>query len=217
MVAGFMAGRIIIADEHAIVRHGVMQIVAGAGDLQTTGASGYDELLALLESDEWDAVVMNMGCGPDAAGMIRRIRRDFPRVRALIFNTAGDADDVAAITALKAGASAYFDKETAPDELLGAIRHVLAGGTYLGTSIAQRVASELSQRGTGVSKPHERLSGRELEVFLHLAIGRSVSQIARRLTISVKTVSTHRARILDKTGFKNNAELIRYAILNRLV
>ena len=146
--------------------------------------------------------------------MLRGIKAEFPNLSVLIFNS--QSDDLAAMRVLRAGASGYIETVSSPEELLAAIRQLQAGGTYLSHVVAEKIAAELARGGEG-EKLHERLSRRELEVFRLLGGGKSVGEIARKLKISVKTVSTHRTRILEKTGMRNNADIIRYTILNSLL
>jgi DNA-binding NarL/FixJ family response regulator len=203
--------RVVVADDHTIIRRGLVSILTEADDLAAIGDAGSsDDLFSLLRSDRVDLVVMNLSFGKSGIDVLRRIRLEFPRLPVLIYNS---QTDEMAMQALRAGASGYIPKEASPEELLVAIRRLAAGGTYLSTETAEQIAVELARGGEG-EKPHERLSRRELEVFRLLGAGRSVGEIAKKLKLSVKTVSTHRTRILEKTGLRNNAEIIRYTILN---
>jgi DNA-binding NarL/FixJ family response regulator len=204
--------RVVVADDHTIIRRGVQSILSEADDLSAAGDAGSsDDLFLLLRSDRVvDLVVMNLSFGKNGVDVLRRIRLEFPHLPVLIYNS---QTDEMAMKALRAGASGYIPKETSPEELLVAIRRLAAGGTYLSTETAEQIAAELARGGEG-EKPHERLSRRELEVFRLLGAGKSVGEIAKKLKLSVKTVSTHRTRILEKTGLRNNAEIIRYTILN---
>lgn len=206
--------RILIADDHAIVRRGLELIVAESTDLRSAGAvSSTEELFTALRSSEIDLLLLNVASGEHAIDLLRRVKSEFPALPVLALNIG--ASDHPVMRALRAGAAGYIHKACTPEELLVAMRRVVGGGTYLSPLIAEKIAAELRSGGEG-GKPHERLSRRELEIFRHLGSGKSVSEIARKLKLSVKTVSTHRARILEKTGLRNNADIIHYTIVNRL-
>jgi DNA-binding NarL/FixJ family response regulator len=206
--------RIAIADDHAIVRKGLRQIVSDAPDLTVTGEAGSaDELLTLLRSAAVDLVVLDLGLGERSGiELLQHIRSEFPKLPVLILSM--HREDVFAVRALRAGASGYIQKEDAPEALLLAIRRIAGGGTYLSPAMAERIASDVAH-GT-VVLPHERLSDREFEVFRLLGSGMSVTDIARSLNLSVKTVSSHRTRILEKTGIQKNADIVDYVISHQL-
>jgi DNA-binding NarL/FixJ family response regulator len=206
--------RIVIADDHAIIRRGLSLIISQAGDLQTDDASSVDELFARLHASHADLLVLSISFCRNTVDVLRRVKSELPNLPVLMFNS--QADDLAAMRALRAGASGYLQKESSPEELLTAIHRLTAGGQYVSHAIAEKIAAELARGGDGEDL-HERLSQRELEVFRLLGAGKAVGEIARKLKLSVKTVSTHRSRILEKTGMRNNAEIIRYAILNHLI
>ncbi len=205
---------IIIADDHAIVRRGLSLIISQTKDLETEDASSVDELFARLHSDHANLLVLSVSFCSSAGEVLLRVKRQFPNLPVLIFNS--QTDDLAAMRMLRAGASGYIQKEDSPEDLLTAIRRLTAGGQYVSGAIAEKIAAELARGGTGENL-HERLSQRELEVFRLLGNGKAVGEIARKLKLSVKTISTHRSRILEKTGMRNNAEIIRYAIINNLI
>ena len=207
--------RIAVADDHAIVRRGLIQIISETNDLRVTGEAGSaEELLTLLRSAKFDLVVLDLTLGVRSGiDLVRHIRGEFPSLPVLILSM--HAEDLFAIRALRAGAAGYIQKEEAPEELVAAVRQIAAGRTYVSSAMGERLAHELSHGGAA-SLPHERLSDRELEVFRLLGQGKSVSDVAQALNLSVKTVSTHRARILEKTGFRNNAEIIHYVVTNNL-
>jgi DNA-binding NarL/FixJ family response regulator len=209
------AFRIIVADGHAIVRRGLMLLLAQTDDLiPAADAGSSDELFGMLRSGRFDLVIMNLSFASSGLDVLRGVRKEFPRLPVLILNY--EADDLVAMRVLRAGASGYIQRESAPVEFLLAIRRLLQGHTYVSPVIAEKIARELAHGGEG-EKPHERLSGRESEVFQLLASGKSVGEIAQHLDLSVKTVSTHRGRVLEKTGLRNNAEIMRYALLNHLI
>jgi two-component system invasion response regulator UvrY len=201
--------RVLIADDHVIFRRGLSLILSETHDLKPIGdIRSTEDLFSFLESDAVDLVVMNLAMG-DGSDVLHRIRTEFPRLPVLTYNSASDE---LAMKALRAGVSGYVPRETSSDELLFALRRLAVGGTYVSAEMAEKIALELA-RGAEVEKPHERLSRRELEVFRLIGAGRSVGEIAKKLRLSVKTVSTHRTRILEKTGLRNNADIIRYVIL----
>jgi DNA-binding NarL/FixJ family response regulator len=209
-----MAGsKVLIADDHPIIRRGLLLIITQANDLQSEEASSVDDLFNRLGNASAELLVVGGSFARDAA-MLRRIKTDFPLVSVLVFD--GQTDDLAAVRALRAGASGYLDTLSSVDELLEAVRRLQGGGTYVSRAIAESIAAGLAHGEKG-GKLHERLSPRELEIFRLLGLGKPVGEIARKLKISVKTVSTHRTRILEKTGMRNNADIIRYSILNKLM
>src|SRR5713226_3001951 len=201
---------ILVADDHAIIRRGLLLIILQAGDLTAEEVSSV-ELLDRLRASPIELLVMSSSFARNDGDMLQRVKAEFPNLPVLIFDY--HTDDLAAMRALRAGASGYIEPASSPEDLLAAIRRLKAGGTYISHAMAERIAAELARGGEG-EKLHERLSRRELEVFQLLGAGKSVGEIARKLKISVKTVSTHRSRILEKTGMRNNADIIRYAILN---
>jgi two-component system invasion response regulator UvrY len=206
--------RIAIADDHAIVRKGLRQIISDANDLSVNGeAASADELLTLLRSTSVDIVVLDLGLGERSGiDLLKQIRGEFPRLAVLILSM--HREDVFAVRALRAGASGYIQKGDDPEALLAAIRRIAAGGTYVSPAMAERLAHGIAH-GADVL-PHERLSDREFEVFRQLGAGMSVTDIARALNLSVKTVSSHRTRILEKTGFHKNADIVDYVISHNL-
>ena len=207
--------RIVIADDHAVVRKGLRLILADADELQVAGeAASADELLTLLRTRPVDAVILDVGLGDrDGIEVLKQIRASFPRIPVLMISM--HSEDVFAIRALRAGASGYIEKSAAPELLLDAVRRVAAGGKWISASTAERLAANVGGEQTA-ALPHERLSDREFEIFRLLGSGKSVTEIARALNLSVKTVSSHRTHILAKTGFETNAEIVDYVISNGL-
>jgi len=207
--------KIAIADDHAIVRKGLKQIISETDDLRVTGeAASADELLTLIRSAHFDVVVLDLSLGQRSGiDLLKQVKSEFPELPVLILSM--HAESLYAVRALRAGASGYVQKEGAPEELVTAIRRIAAGRTYVSGAMADRLAEELSH-GSAATLPHERLSDRELEVFRLIGQGHSVSEIAEALNLSVKTVSTHRTRIMEKTGFRNNAEIVHYVIATGL-
>jgi len=207
--------RIAVADDHAVVRRGLRQIIAEANDLEFAGEAGSaDELLTLLRSRPFDLVVLDLMLGMRSGiDLLKHIKSEFPRLPVLILSM--HAENVFAIRALRAGAAGYVQKEEAAEELLTAIRRIASGRTYVSPAMAERITDDVA-RGTEEALPHERLSDREFEIFQLLGTGRSVTEIANVLNLSVKTVSTHRMRILEKTGLQGNAGIVEYVTSHRL-
>jgi two-component system invasion response regulator UvrY len=207
--------RIAVADDHAVVRKGLRQIISESDDLQLAGEAGSaDELLTLLRSQSYDLVVLDLSLGARSGiDLLKQIKSEFSQLPVLILSM--HAENLFAARALRAGARGYIQKEGAAEELVVAIRRIAAGGMYVSPSMSETIAADLA-RGGAVNLPHERLSDREFEIFRLLGSGKSVSDIARAVNLSVKTVSTHRTRVLEKTGLRNNAEIVYYVMTNRL-
>ncbi len=207
--------RLLIADDHAIVREGLKQIVAEIGDMAVDGeASNGQQVMELVRQRDWDVVLLDLGMpGRGGIDTLRQLKREKPDLPVLILSIY--PEDQYAVRALKDGAAGYLTKESAPEELVKAIRKAAKGGKYVSPALAERLAYELETNSD--KPPHERLSDREYQVMLMLASGRTVGQIAEELSLSVKTVSTNRARLLRKMGMKTNAELTYYAVKRQLV
>ncbi len=205
--------KVLIVDDHAVVRRGLQQIIAEESDYwESAEAGNATQAMHLIRQKPWDAIVLDLTM-PDKNGLdlLTEIKSDFPALPCLMLSM--HPEDQFAMRALKLGASGYLTKETAPEELLNALRKVVEGGRYVSQTLAERLA---------FPENHERprpelLSERELQVLKGIALGRTVSEIAETLDLSVKTVSTYRARILSKMRLRNNAELTHYAIQNGLV
>jgi len=207
--------RILIADDHPIVRHGLRQILADADDVSTVGeAASESDVLGQLRAQPWDVLVLDLAM-PGRSGLetLKLVRAEWPRLPILILSMY--SEDQYAIRALRAGADGYLTKESAAEKLLEAIRKVKGGGKYVSARLAERLAIEVGRSGSRL--PHEALSDRELQVLIFLGSGKTVGEIADLLALSVKTVSTYRTRILEKTGLRNNAELVQYAMEHKLV
>ena len=207
--------RILIADDHAIVRQGLKQIVTETRDMIVAGeASNGQELLNKIKDDDYDVVVLDITMpGRNGIDVLRQLRTERPRLPILMLSI--HPEEQYALRALRAGASGYLTKESAPDELVVAIRKVSSGGKYISASLAEKLAFELEAGRE--QAPHETLSDREYRVMCMIASGKTVMVIARELMLSEKTISTYRSRILQKMNMKNNAELTYYAIKNQLV
>jgi DNA-binding NarL/FixJ family response regulator len=203
--------RVLVADDHSIVRDGLKRILAATPDLQVTGeAAGGDEALALVKANDYDVVMLDMSMpGLSGIDLIKRLKLERPKLKILVLSMHGESQYAARV--LKAGAAGYLSKDSAAGVLLNALRKVAAGGVHIGDA----AAASLLQAGD--KPPHESLSDREFEVMRLLVEGLGPTEIGERLHLSVKTVSTHKTRILDKLGLGSTAELVRYAMEHRLV
>jgi two-component system, NarL family, invasion response regulator UvrY len=207
--------RILVVDDHPLVRRGIVQVLSAECSTGAIGeAPNAAEALSELWARPWDAVVLDISLpGRSGLELLKEIKAGFPKLPVLVLSTYPEAQF--ATRMLRAGASGYLNKESSPEVLIQAIRRVLAGGKYISSSVAEHLASEL---GMDTSKPvHALLSDREYEVMLRIASGQTVGEVAEELHLSVKTVSTYRTRILEKTGFRNNSEMAQYAIRNQLI
>jgi DNA-binding NarL/FixJ family response regulator len=207
--------KVLVADDHAVVRRGLREILSENADILVGGeASTLPEVRQRVLTERWDVIVLDVNMpGGSGIEVIGELRRQSPSSKILILTMY--PEDQYAVRAIRAGAAGFLTKESAPDKLVEAVRKVAAGGKYVSPELAETLASVVA--GDGGGAPHERLSDREFEVFRMLASGRTVSQIADDLNLSVKTVSTHRTRILRKMEMKTNAELTHYAVRNHLV
>jgi DNA-binding NarL/FixJ family response regulator len=207
--------KVLVADDHAIVRRGLRQILAETDDILVNGeAATAQEALHLVRSERWNAVILDIGLpGANGLELLAEIRKERPELPVLILTV--HSEDQYAVRAIKAGAAGFLTKESAPEKLIEAVRKVAGGGRYVSAELAENLASFLAGETAGA--PHERLSDREFEIMKMLGSGKTVSEIARDLSLSVKTVSTHRTRILKKMGMKTNAELTHYAVRTHLV
>ena len=207
--------RILIADDHALVRTGFRQFLQEQDALLEIGEAGSGtETLDRLREGVWNLVVLDINM-PDRSGIdiLQHIRASYPDTKVLILS--GFPERQYAIHALRAGASGYLSKEAAPTELVQAVRMVLTGKHYVSPAVAEILASDL---GVPSDQPlHARLSAREFQILCKLARGMSVSEIGKELRLSIKTISTYRSRILEKMGFRTNADLTSYALKNRII
>jgi DNA-binding NarL/FixJ family response regulator len=207
--------RVLIADDHPVVRQGLKQILGEVREMVVAGeAINGQEVLDKVRAETWDVVVLDISM-PDHSGLdiLKQLKSERPKLPVLVLSMY--SEDQYALRVLKAGASGYLTKDSAPDELVKAIRKVVTGGRYVSPFLAEKLALEI---GADSSKPpHETLSDREFQVLGLLAAGKSVKEIAAELSLSVKTVSTYRARLLEKMNLGSNAELIHYAIENHLI
>ncbi len=207
--------KILIADDHAIVRRGLKQIVAEGPNMAVMGeAQNAKAVLELIRKENWDVVVLDITMpGKWGLDVLKELKIERPKLPVLVLSM--HPEDQFAVRALKAGAAGYMTKESAPEELVEAIRKVFAGGKYVSPSLMEKLVSDLE---IDTQKPlQETLSDREYQVMRRLAAGKTVGEIAEELSLSVKTISTYRTRILEKMRMSTNAELIHYAIRNGLV
>jgi DNA-binding NarL/FixJ family response regulator len=198
-----------------LLRNGLKQILTQEPDLTVAGeAEDSEQVMASVERGEWDLVILDITMpGRSGLDVLRDIRRMRPELPVLVLSM--HAEDQFAVRAIKAGANGYVSKDNAPTEVVRAVRKILSGKKYVSPTLAEILANALS---SDIQRPlHETLSDREFQVLRQLASGKTVSQIAAEIALSVKTVSTYRARLLEKMNLRNNAELTRYAIQHGLV
>lgn len=207
--------RVLIADDHAIVRQGLRQILAETKDMVVAGeAETAHEALRLIRDSEWDVALLDISM-PDKSGIdtLKLIRRERPKLPVLMLSM--HPEDHYAVRCLKAGAAGYLTKQSAPVQLVRAIRQVAAGRKYISPAVAEELANSI---GIDVDQPaHATLSDREYQTLRLIATGHSLSEIAAQLSLSAKTVSVYRARLLEKLNLKNNADIAHYAVKNNLV
>jgi len=207
--------KVLIADDHAILRRGLKEILARELEGAVCDeAKDAQQVLAKVQSDHWDLVILDLSMpGRSGLDVLRDIKGMRPKLPILVLSM--HPEDQYGKRILKAGASGYMNKESAPEELIKAIRKVLAGGRYVSPALAERLAWDLNE---DVTRPlHECLSDREFEVLRMIASGRTVTQVAEELHLSAATVSTYRARILEKMNMTSTAQIMHYALSNHLV
>jgi two-component system, NarL family, invasion response regulator UvrY len=207
--------KILIADDHAIVRRGLKQIVSEQTDMIVGGeAENAREVLEMVRSNKWNVIVLDLNMpGRSGLEVLKELKREQPKLPVLVLSV--HSEDQYGIRVLKAGAAGYLTKDSAPDELVRAIRKVHRGGRYVSPSLAEALVLEL---GVESDRPrHKALSDREFQVLTMIASGKTVGEIGEELSLSVKTISTYRARVLEKMRMRTNAELTHYAIQNQLL
>ncbi len=207
--------RIVIADDHTIVREGLKQVLSAASDLAVVGeAQNGQEVMQRVRELEFDVLLLDMSMpGKSGIELIKQVRAEKPKLRVLVLSM--HQEQQYAVRAIKAGASGYLTKESASAQLVSAIRKVAGGGAFITEAVAEQLALGAMPQADG--PPHSALSDREFQVFRLLVSGKAVSNIADELNLSVKTVSTHKARIMQKMNMSNPTELIRYALQHRLI
>jgi two-component system invasion response regulator UvrY len=206
--------KILLADDHAVVRHGVKQILDAAFPQSVFGeAQNGRELLALVRNEKWDIVVLDLTMqGGSGLDVLKQIKHDHPQLPVLILSMY--PEEQYAVRAIKAGAAGYLNKEGAPEELVTALQKIFEGGQYISSSVADELVQHMRQAD---DRPlHEQLSDREYQVLCMIASGKEVKQISMDLSLSAKTISTYRARLLEKMNMQTNAELTHYAVQNGL-
>jgi len=208
--------RVLIADDHAILRRGLRQIIAETADLAVVGeACNSAEALKFVREQACDVVLLDISM-PDRNGIetLKLIRKERPRVSVLMLSM--HPENQYALRALRSGAAGYLNKQSAPMQLVNAVREVARGRKYLTPQVAEELADNLV-RGEEQQQDHHALSNREFQTMCLIASGKTATEIAEQLSLSVKTISAYRARILEKLGLRSNAEITHYAIKNGLV
>ncbi len=206
---------VLIADDHAIVRQGLKQILSETDDLVVTGeADDGADALQLARQQPWDVFLLDVSM-PNRNGIdtLKQLKKEFPRLPILMLSM--HPEEQYAVRALKAGAAGYLTKQSAPEQLVTAIRQVAGGKKYVSAAVAQQLIEALSDDTDKL--PHERITDREYQVLVMISTGNTLTQIAENLNLGVATVSTYRARLLEKMGLKSTAEIIRYGLENGLV
>jgi DNA-binding NarL/FixJ family response regulator len=206
--------RVVIADDHQILREGLKQLLLAAGDLDVVGEAGDGhDVLERVRTLEFDVLLLDMSMpGKSGVELIKQVKAEKPKLRILVLSM--HEEHQYAVRAIRAGASGYLTKESAAAQLVAAIRKIAAGGAFISAEVAERLALDAMPHAEGPL--HATLSDREYQVFRLLVTGNSVSDIAEQLHLSAKTISTHKARLMEKLEVDNNAALVRYAVRHRL-
>ena len=206
--------RIIIVDDHPVVRRGLKQILNGEPDVKVVGeAENAQEAFEIIRTIDCDAVVLDISLpGTNGVEILKQLKYEYKELPVLILSV--HPEEQYAVRVMKAGASGYLTKESAPDELVRAIRKIISGGKYISSSLAERLITDIDASG----KPrHEKLSDREFEIMRMIAQGKPIKTIGEELCLSEKTVSTYRTRLLEKMNMHTNAEIVNYALKNKLI
>ena len=204
---------VLVADDHPVVREGLKQIIAQASDMRV-GAEALNgqEVIDLLGGASFDVLILDLNMpGRDGFEVLRQVRRDHPRLPVLILTV--HAEEHVGVRVLRAGAAGIMNKESAPAELINALRRIVGGRKYISEALAERLAFDAGIPGL----PHEALSDREYQVLCLVASGKTIAEIAQFLALSDKTIRTYRERILAKLGLKNDVELVHYALRHKLI
>lgn len=207
--------KILIADDHVIIREGLKKIIDDSFDMKVVDeASNGQEVFDKVRENDYDGVVLDISMpGKSGLEILKDIKAEKPELPVLVLSMY--PEEQYAVRVLKAGASGYLTKESAPDELISALQKITKGRKYVSSTLAELLAFDI---GSNTNKqPHEILSDREFQVMCMIALGKTVKEIGEELLLSVKTISTYRARVLDKMNMKNNSQLTHYAIQNKLV
>lgn len=207
--------KVLIADDHAVVRQGLKRILQDTHEMMVAGeAVNGQEVLKKVRAEAWDVVILDISMpGHSGLDILKELEHERPKLPVLVLSM--HSEDQFAMRVLRAGASGYLTKDSAPDELVKAVRKVARGGKYVSPSLAEKLAYEIGPDSNKL--PHETLSDREFQVLRMIATGKAVGEIATELSLSPKTISTYRARLLQKMNLTSNAELIHYAIQNHLI
>ena len=208
--------RVVIADDHTMVRHGLRRVLSSEPDIHIVAeAANGQQVLDVVKADHVDVVVLDITM-PGRIGLeiLKELRKSFPKVAVIMLSM--HPKDQYGVRVIKAGAAAYISKESAPEELVNALRIAARGEKYITPDLAELLARHL-ERGLVTEEPHKLLSDREYEVMCHIAAGRGLTEIAKLMNLSVKTVSTYRTRIVEKTGLTSNADMTRYAMQHSLM
>jgi DNA-binding NarL/FixJ family response regulator len=206
--------KVLIADDHPVVRRGIRQILGDTPDLVVSGESGdAEETLSAVKNAQAEVLLLDLSMpGTEGLDLLQQIKREHPALPVLVLTM--HTEQQFGVRAMKLGASGYLRKESAPNELVAAVRKVHEGGRYISEPLAERLAAQVGPDGGKL--PHERLSDREYQVLTRIAVGRSTREISTELTLSMKTVATYRARIFEKMRIRSNAELAAYAVRHNL-
>lgn len=207
--------KVLIADDHAVVRQGLKRILQDTHAMMVAGeAVNGQEVLEKVRAEAWDVVILDISMpGHSGLDILKELEHERPKLPVLVLSM--HSEDQFAMRVLRAGASGYLTKDSAPDELVKAVRKVARGGKYVSPLLAEKLAYEIGPDSNKL--PHETLSDREFQVLRMIATGKAVGEIATELSLSPKTISTYRARLLQKMNLTSNAELIHYAIQNHLI
>ena len=207
--------KVLIADDHPIVRQGLKQILAGESDMAVVSEAGdSQEVLQLVSKQNYDVVVLDISMpGRGGLEVLKELKCRHPRLPVLVLSM--HPEEQYGVRALKAGAAGYLTKKSTPDKLVQALRKIVSGGKYISPDLAEKLVYAADRDHQGAL--HDTLSDREYQVMCLIASGKRVSEIARELSLSVKTISSHRTRVLKKMEMKSNAELTHYAVKNQLV
>lgn len=205
---------VLLADDHAMIRNGLRNLIEDTEDLRVAGEATHGgAVLEMTRDDDYGVVVLDMTMpGRSGLDLIRQLRAEHPRLPLLVFTM--HQEEQYAVRAIRAGAAGYLTKEADGEVLLSAIRKVAAGGVYISPRVAELMAADLSRSAHAM--PHQTLSDREFEVFTRIVRGESLTAIADALSVSIKTVSTHKSHILEKMGLANQVDLVRYAMDHHL-
>ncbi|MFZ4743804.1 MAG: DNA-binding response regulator [Betaproteobacteria bacterium] len=210
-----MKKQVLVADDHAIIRDGMRKILADTDDMEMVGeAANGHEVMDLIRQRDWDLVVLDLSMpGRSGVELIKLIKAERPKCPILIFSM--HPEEQYALRALRAGASGYLSKEGDSDLILPALRKVASGGVYISTNVAELLASDVTPHFQ--EAPHKKLSDREFQVFDRIVQGVSLTDIAHELSLSIKTVSTHKSHILNKMNMRSHVDLLRYALEHHLL